>query len=142
MRFVELKSEEQLDMQTLHRVRDQLVGERTLLMNQIRSLLLESGHVIPQGRARLAARLAELLDTPTPSLSPRINRLIVDMRERWIALDQRITQLDRDFAEQANGDELAQRLLTIPGVGTLNATALVAAVGDGRTFARGRDLAA
>src|SRR6202158_2589907 len=70
MRFVELKSEEQLDMQTLHRVRDQLVGERTSLMNQIRSLLLERGHIIPQGRARLAARLAELLDGQTPSLSP------------------------------------------------------------------------
>ena len=53
MRFVALKSEAQLDVQTLHRVRDQLVGERTSLMNQIRSVLLERGHVIPQGRAKL-----------------------------------------------------------------------------------------
>src|SRR5271166_6769515 len=101
--------------QTLHRGRDQLVGERTSLMKQIRSLLLERAHVIPQGRARLAARLAELLDDPTSGLSPRINRLIVDTRERWIALDQRIAELNGDFAEQANGDVLAQRLLTIPG---------------------------
>src|SRR3954453_21033800 len=64
MRFVALKSEAQLDVQTLHRVPDQLVGERTSLMNQIRSLLLERGHVIPQGRAKLAARLRELLDDP------------------------------------------------------------------------------
>src|ERR1700712_2040112 len=54
MRFVALKSEAQLDMQTLHRVRDQLVGERTALMNQIRAVLLERGHVIPQGRAKLS----------------------------------------------------------------------------------------
>ena len=136
MRFVELKSEEQLDMQTLHRVRDQLVGERTSLMNQIRSLLLERGYIIPQGRARLATRLAELQDGETPSLTPRINDLILDMRGRWAALDQRIAKFDKE------GDELARRLLTIPGIGSLNATALVAAVGDARTFSRGRDLAA
>src|SRR4051794_25237410 len=57
MRFVALKSEAQLDMQTLHRVRDRLVGERTALMNQIRSILLERGHVVPQGRAKLAGFL-------------------------------------------------------------------------------------
>lgn len=68
MRFVELKSEEQLDMQTLHRIRDQLVGDRTSLMNQIRSLLLERGHIVPQGRAKLAVRLAELLDGDEPVL--------------------------------------------------------------------------
>src|SRR5215203_4930655 len=63
MRFVALKSEAQLDVQTLHRVRDQLVGERTALMNQIRAVLLERSHVVPQGRAKLAAYLAGLLDT-------------------------------------------------------------------------------
>ena len=82
MRFVELKSEEQLDMQTLHRVRDQLVGERTSLMNQMRSILLERGHIVPQGCAKLAARLAELLDEETPALSPRIHGLVQDMRDR------------------------------------------------------------
>jgi transposase len=142
MRFVELKSEEQLDMQTLHRVRDQLVGERTSLMNQIRSLLLERGHIVPQGCARLAARLAELLDDQAPALSLRIHGLIQDMRDRWAGLDQRIKAFDKEFAIHARGDERARRLLTIPGIGALNATALVAAVGDARTFARGRDLAA
>src|SRR3954464_12988798 len=69
MRFVALKSEAQLDVQTLHRVRDQLVGERTSLMNQIRSVLLERGHVIPQGRAKLATRLRELLEDPDARLT-------------------------------------------------------------------------
>ena len=142
MRFVALKSEEQLDMQTLHRVRDRLIGERTSLMNQIRSLLLERGHVVPQGRAKLAARLADLLAGPELALSPRIGELIVDMSARWQALDARIGALDEEFAEQARNDDHARRLLTIPGIGALNATALVAAVGDARTFARGRDLAA
>ena len=142
MRFVELKSEEQLDMQTLHRVRDQLVGDRTSLMNQIRSLLLERGHIVPQGRAKLAARLAQLLDDQAPVLSPRIHALVLDMRNRWMALDQRIAEFDKEFAAHAHSDAHARRLLTIPGIGTLNATALVAAIGDACSFARGRDLAA
>jgi transposase len=142
MRFVELKSEEQLDMQTLHRIRDQLVGERTSLMNQIRSLLLERGHIVPQGRAQLASRLAELLEDQTPVLSPRIHALVLDMRDRWVALDQRIAKSDKEIAEHAHSDAHARRLLTIPGVGTLNASALVAAIGDVPTFTQGRDLAA
>ena len=142
MRFVTLKSEDQLDMQTLHRVRDRLVAERTSLMNQIRSVLLERGHIVPQGRARLAAALEELLDGPEPALSTRMAMLVSDMRARWQSLNERIAAFDREFAEAAEQDLHARRLLTIPGVGALNATALVAAVGDAGTFARGRDLAA
>jgi transposase len=142
MRFVELKTEEQLDMQTLHRIRDQLVGDRTSLMNQIRSLLLERGYIVPQGRAKLAARLGEMLDGDEPVLGARIHRLVSDMRLRWIALDERIADLDAEFTQAARADERMRRLLSIPGIGALNATALVAAVGDARTFGRGRDLAA
>jgi len=142
MRFIELKSEAQLDMQTLHRVRDGLVGDRTSLMNQIRSLLLERGHVVPQGRAKLAAGLVDLLDGEKPALAPRIHALIQDMRKQWAALDERIAAFDAEFAAQARDDARTRRLLTVPGIGPLNATALVAAIGDARTFARGRDLAA
>ena len=143
MRFVALKSEAQLDMQTLHRVRDQLVGERTALMNQIRAILLERGHIVPQGRAKLAACLNTLLDPDTDSdITPRMRSLVADVRERWQFLDERIATLDGEFAEQARTDESARRLTTIPGIGALNATALVAAIGDVATFARGRDLAA
>ena len=142
MRFVELKTQAQLDMQTLHRVRDRLIRERTSLMNQLRSVLLERGHIVPQGRAKLAARLAELLAESTLALSPRIRELVCDMRERWQVLDERIGAFDKEFVEHARHDEHARRLITIPGIGALNATALVAAVGDARTFARGRDLAA
>ncbi|MEZ0249334.1 MAG: IS110-like element ISMmg1 family transposase [Methylobacteriaceae bacterium] len=143
MRFVALKSEAQLDVQTLHRVRDQLVGERTALMNQVRAILLERGYVVAQGRAKLAACLTELLDTEAgSSLTARMRTLVAEVRERWQSLDRRIAALDAEFAEQARTDENARRLTTIPGIGALNATALVAAIGDVATFARGRDLAA
>lgn len=142
MRYVELKSEEQLDVQTLHRVRDRLVGERTSLTNQIRSLLLERGHIVAQGHARLRRLLADLLDANAGQLSPRMAFLLGDMRTRWDELDRRITAFDAEFSTMARTDERARRLTSIPGIGALNATALVAAVGNAATFTKGRDLAA
>jgi transposase len=142
MRFVELKSAEQLDMQSLHRVRDRLVGERTALMNQLRAVLLERGIVIPKGRRKLEQHVATILDDEDVRLSPRMRSLVEDMRAEWGELDRRIEAFDDEFAAQAKTDPAARRLATIPGIGVLNATALVAAVGDAATFARGRDLAA
>lgn len=142
MRFVELKSEEQLDIQTLHRVRDRLVGERTSLTNQIRSLLLERGHVVAQGHARLRRKLDELLEPDGDALSPSMSFLLTDMRTRWEDLDRRISAFDAEFTAMARTDERARRLTTVPGIGALNATALVAAVGNAATFSKGRDLAA
>jgi transposase len=142
MRFVVLKSEAQLDMQTLHRARDRAVGERTSLMNQLRAVLLERGVIVPQGRAKLKLRVTELLRHRAGELSSRIHLLIEDMLKRWLALDERIAAFDAEFAAEAKRDEAARRLTSIPGIGALNATALVAAVGDAETFARGRNLAA
>jgi transposase len=141
MRFVALKSEAQLDVQLLHRVRDRLVGQRTSLINQMRSILLERGIVVPQGRRRLLEVLAARNDVRN-ALSSRVWALLGDMLKQWQSLDARIAALDEEFAEMARSDPAARRLATIPGVGVLNATALVAAIGDGRTFSRGRDLAA
>jgi len=142
MRFVALKSEEQLDMQTLHRVRDRAVGERTSLMNQVRAILLERGVIVPQGRAKLRLRLAELMRQGIEQLSSRIRLLIEDMLARWQALDERIAAFDAEFSTEAKQNEAMRRLTSIPGIGALNATALVAAVGDAQTFARARNLAA
>jgi transposase len=143
MRFVELKSEEQLDMQSLHRVRDRLVGERTALINQLRAILLERGTTVAQGRRKLEQQLATMLDGEHDSgLSPRVRRLVEEMRTEWLELDRRITEFDGEFAAHARSDADARRLATIPGIGVLNATALVAAIGNGLSFARGRDLAA
>jgi transposase len=144
MRFVELKSEAQLDAQILHRARTRLVGQRTALINQLRAVLLERGILVAKGRRQLEVRLAELLEEsgPPPTLSARTRLLIEDMRLEWSELDRRIAALTAEFVARAREDQAARRLATIPGFGALNATALVAAIGKGETFRRARDLAA
>jgi transposase len=145
MRFVELKSETQLDVQSLHRARSRLVGERTALINQLRAVLIERGLTVAQGRRRLEQYLALALDAddaPPLLLSPRMHLLIDDMRAQWRELDRRIAAFDAEFVALARKDATARRLTTIPGIGVLNATALVAAVGDAHSFSRARDLAA
>jgi transposase len=136
MRFVELKSERQLDMQTLHRARDRLVGEQTALINQMRAMLLERGQTVPQGRYKLEQYLAAMPEAETDmSLTPRIRQLIEDMRAEWRELERRIAAFDNEFAAQgicSPGRQRpggSRRLATIPGIGVLNATALLAAIG-------------
>jgi transposase len=142
MRFVELKSAEQLDVQVLHRARERLVAERTALINQLRAVLMERGIVIPQGWRKLNHALAAILEDDAAALSARVRVLIADMRSQWGELDRRIRAFDNEFAARAREGESTRRLATIPGIGVLNATALVAAIGTGQSFARGRDLAA
>jgi len=142
MRFVELKSAEQLDMQALHRTRDRLVAERTALINQLRAVLMERGIIIPQGWRKLHHALPAILEEDAGTLTQRVRVLVEDMRSEWDELDRRIRAFDNEFAASAREDDAARRLATIPGVGVLNATALVAAIGKGQSFARGRDLAA
>jgi transposase len=143
MRFVEIKSDIQLDMQTLHRARDRLVGERTALINQLRAVLLERGITVPQGRHKLEQHLTTMLDQQgETTLGRRMVALIEEMRLEWRELDRRIGAFDDEFAAHARDDEAARRLATIPGIGVLNATALVAAIGTGASFTRGRDVAA
>jgi transposase len=102
----------------------------------------DAANIVPQARAKLVTRLASLLDGDEPVLGCCIHRLVCDMRQRWTSFNVRIADLDAEFSRAAQADERTRRLPTIPGIGALNATALVAAVGDARTFGRGRDLAA
>src|SRR6478672_12801097 len=83
MRFVEIKSEAQLDMQTLHRARERMVAERTALINQVRSVLLERGIAVAQGRRKLETQLPDILTDEALGLSTRIRELIADLREEW-----------------------------------------------------------
>ncbi|MEM1076645.1 MAG: IS110 family transposase [Pseudomonadota bacterium] len=142
MRFVRIKTQEQSDVQSLHRARSRLVSERTALINNLRSLLLERGITVAQGRKKLEAELTVFADEEHPDLSPRIRGLIEDMRTQWRSLDERIAAFDKEFITMAREDSAAQRLMSIPGVGAINATAFVAAVGNAEAFGRGRDLAA
>src|SRR3954465_3112416 len=143
MRFVEIKSEEQLDLQTLHRSRSRLGRERTALINPLRAIVRERGIVVARGRRKLEQRLAEMLaDGEVLAISARMRVLIDDVRAQWGELDRRIAVFDDEFARHARENAAARRLASIPGIGVMNATALVAAIGNAETFARGRDLAA
>jgi transposase len=142
MRFVPLKSEAQLDLQTIHRVRQRLVGRRTALINQLRAILLERGICVAQRRLSLAKALPEILSGERNGVSPRVRLLIQDMRAEWRDLDRRIDAFDSELARLARQDDACRRLCEIPGIGALNATALTAAVGKGAAFETGRDMAA
>jgi transposase len=140
MRFVELKSQEQLDIQTLHRVRSRLVAERTSLINQLRAILLERGVIFPVGRRKLELGVDGMLAGDDAPLSPRVRHLVGELRGEWKELDAKIEALNGEFVELARNDAAARRLTSIPGVGVLNATAVIAAVGDASSFAKARDL--
>lgn len=142
MRFVELKSQDRLDLQTLHRARSRLVAARKALLNQLRAILLERGYTFRQGRKVLDREIDPFLAEPPLELSVRIVALLEDMRTEWRSLDERIDALNDDLAEHAREDAAARRLTSIPGIGVLGATALVAAVGDGEAFRRARDMPA
>ena len=142
MRYVPLKTTEQLELQALHRVRRRFIVERTAVINQMRALLLEHGMVIPVGRAAFVHRLPTISVDAEQRLSPRLVLLLHRLRQRWLALDVEITQATRDLTEWADQSALCRRAATVPGIGPMIATAVVAAVGDGRMFTRGRDMAA
>ena len=142
MRFVELKSQEQLDIQTLHRVRSRLVAERTSLINQLRAILLERGVIFPVGRRKLELGVDGMLAGDDAPLSPRVRQMVGELHAEWKELDAKIEALNGEFVELARNDPAARRLTSIPGVGVLNATALIAAVGDASSFDKARDLGA
>jgi transposase len=142
MRFVPLKSEAQLDLQTIHRIRQRLIGRRTALINQLRAILLERGVAVPQRRRVLETRLPAILADEQNGVTMRVRHLIEDMRVEWRDLDRRIAEFDAELTAIARRDDACRRLCEIPGIGALNATALVAAVGNAAAFDKGRDLAA
>ena len=142
MRFVPIKTEEQLDLQAVHRVRERWVMRRTAVVNQIRGLLLERGLPLPKGRSHLEEAFPEILADATVNLSDSCRVLLMQLKLELDELAARIEQMDGVIAQTAKENEACQRLTTIPGIGPVTATALVAAVGNGTGFRKGRDLAA
>ena len=142
MRFVPIKTDDQLDLQAFHRVRDRLVCRRTSVINQLRAFLLERGITFRQGRAYLGKQIPELLEDAEQRLSPRMRRLVDRLWQEWKALEEQIETLSEEIDSIASQDVACQRLQDIPGVGPLIATPLVAAVGNGAAFTKGRDFAA
>jgi transposase len=142
MRFVSTKTVEQLDLQALHRVRERLVGQRTGIINQIRAFLLERGVAVRQGLRFLGAELPGILATRTDVLSPRMVHVIEGLADDWRRLDERIEGLSTEIGALACQDPACDRLMTVPGIGPIISSAMVAAIGNGAAFAKGRDFGA
>jgi transposase len=142
MKFVATKSAEQLDLQALHRIRERLVSQRTGIINQIRAFLLERGIAVRQGQRFLRVELPGILATPPDTLSPRMVRIIENLAGDWRRLDERIDELSAEIKALADEDSSCERLMTVPGIGPIISSAMVAAIGTGDAFSKGRDFAA
>jgi transposase len=137
MKFVAIKTVEQLDLQGLHRVRERLVCQRTNVINQIRAFLLERGVAVRQGFRALRTEMPIIL-TKTDKLSPRMIHMIEDLCTDWRHLDGRIATVSNEIETLSEQDDGAKRLKTVPGIGPIISTATVAAIG----FSKGRDFGA
>ena len=141
-RFVPPKSNEQLDLQALHRVRSRLVSQRTAMINQIRGFLLERGIIVRQGLRFLRQLLPDILAKRTDVLSPRMVRIVSDLAGDWRQLDDRIETVTDEIETLAKNDDSCRRVMTVPGIGPIISSAMVAAIGNGSAFSRGRDYSA
>jgi transposase len=142
MRFVAVKTVEQQDIQAAHRIRDELVGQRTAKANQIRGLIGEYGIIAPVGINKLRLALPQWLEDAENGLTDEFRALLADLADDLRHLDCRITELDDRIAKTVKADPVARRLLELRGVGPLTASALSGALGDGNAFTKGRDFAA
>ena len=142
MRFVPVKSAEQQDIQAAHRLRGLLVKHQTALVNQIRGLLAEYGIVVRQGRSSIYKALPDILEDAENGLSSFVRRVFANLYEQLKSVMQQIRQADTRLVELFSRSAACQRIAEIPGVGPLTSTAMVAAVGDAKSFRNGRHLAA
>ncbi len=142
MRFVAIKSIEQQDIQAVHRIRSELLGQRTAKVNQIRGLVAEYGLVAPRELHNLRRALPEWLEDAENGLSVRFRRLLIGLWNDLKGLDERVVELGQEIDVIAQDDPTAQRLQQLRGIGPITATALVAAVGDGSQFTNGRQMSA
>lgn len=142
MNFVPTKSIEQQDIQALHRVRSRLVAERTALVNQIRGLLSEYGIVITQGIKRLRKELPAIFEDAENELSVLSREMFIDLQDQLKKIDEKVAEYEIKIERLFKKSEICQRIATIPGVGVLTATAVIASVGDAKVFKNGRHLSA
>jgi transposase len=142
MRFVPIKTDDQLDLQAIHRVRDRLVARRTSVINQLRAFLLERGMTFAKTPIRLREAIPEVLEDANENLTPRMRNLVAMLWGEWKDLEQQIFAMNEEVEQIASSDLACQRLRQIPGIGPLVATAIVAAIGNGAAFKKGREFAA
>jgi transposase len=142
MRFVPVKSIEQQDILALHRVRSGLVKERTAKVNQLRGLLGECGTVIGQGLAQVRKRLPEILEDGENGLSGQARELFADLHRQVLELDRQVDDYGAKLQGLYAASAMCRKLGRIGGIGPITATAMVASVGDGKTFETGRQVSA
>jgi transposase len=142
LRLVREKTQDQLDLQACHRVRARLVSRRTATINQIRAFLIEQGIAVRSGARALRNSLFAILKNRAEEISPRMSDLIVGLYEDWLWLDERIETVTREIEEISQSEADCRRLMSVPGIGPLISTGMVAAIGTGEAFARGRDFGA
>lgn len=141
MRFVPVKTVEQQCARALHRARDLLVRQRTQIGNAIRAMLYEMGLIASKGRTGIEG-LIDRIEAGGPEIPAQLLVSLAALARQWRELERQIAAMDKQLEAEARADPVARRLMTIPGVGPLTAHAVIAAIGDGRQFASGRDFAA
>ena len=142
LKLVQEKTQDQLDLQALHRVRSRLVSRRTATINQIRAFLIEQGITVRTGAHALRNSLFAILQNRQDEISPRMHDIIIGLYEDWLWLDERIEGTTNEIELISKQEDHCQRLMTVPGVGPIISTAMVAAIGTGEAFDRGRDFGA
>ncbi|NDC38282.1 MAG: IS110 family transposase [Proteobacteria bacterium] len=140
LRRVPLKNREQLDLQTLHRVRERLVKQHTALMNQVRGILLERGITIPQGKGAFRSKVQELVIIF--GTTNQLGFILSELWEEFLAVEKRVAAFTKRLIQMARVNEQCKLISALPGVGPITATALVAAIADVSAFRNGRAFAA
>ena len=142
MRFVPVKSRAQQAALVPHRTRDLLVRQRTMLINSLRSLMAEFGVVAPRGRSRLGELVRQLEAAEEEHIPGSARAMLLELVEAIEAQSERIARAEKAIVSAARADTTARRLMTVPGVGPITASAIVATLGDASRFRNGRHFAA
>ena len=142
MRFVPIKTDDQLDLQAIHRVRDRLITRRTAVINQLRAFLLERGMIFAKTPAKLRIEMPGVLEDADNGLTPLMRSLIDGLWGEWKTVEQQIEGLSDELERIATSDAGCIRIQKIPGIGPVVATAIVAAIGNGAAFRKGREFSA
>ena len=142
IKFVSIKTIRQQDVQSLHRVREDIVKSRTALSNQIRGLLAEYGVVLPKGTYKLRQNMVDIIADATNCLTIHFRDTVEALYEAFVVLDERLLKIEKRIEQSSKEDVLPGLLITIPGIGKIGSSAIVAAVGNGSQFKTARDMAA
>lgn len=142
MTFVPVKTKEQMDIQAAHRIRSFYVKHKTALMNMIRGLLLENGIAIKQGEAALIEKINHLLILNDGLLTEDMKKMLGDLYDSLEEVSMHMDQKTNEIEKMADGNALCQQIMTLPGIGPISASAVIAKIGNGSEFKNGRELSA